>query len=535
MNITIRAKKRKKKTIQQPSNQDKKLLQITRRLNKQKKKEKKERKKETAKLKKINNIKRKNEIRERKIEQKLQKQKNSIKKLSDIITSWLTPERIEALATYTGYIKRSDLKILPLPFILTLAFSMYNNGSSSLIILAANMNTWFQISITAQALSSRMSRKETVFFLKTILIEAMALQIENGFKNQYANLFSKFTSVNIEDSTQIKIHEKVKEFKGSGGSASTSAMKLNTVYNISNHTIRALDIVPGAVPDQELSKNVKKQIKKGDLWIRDLGYFSIDAMRSIHIAMAFFLSRLKKGIKVYLNETDETPQDIETFLKESTEKGDAFDKDIYIGEEDLRLKVRIIGEKVPEEVKQKRIDNYKKNVIKRDKKKKMKDDYIVWYGYSIFITNVPREILASASIVMAIYRIRWQIELFFKRIKSILEIHIIKGETKNRVYCIIYSKLIALFMSQLMISYAASMCEEDEEISEYKLMKWFQDNNRLGNIFVKGEIEIFLNELILSFYLLCKNKRKTCKSTLRETEEAINVSPTEIKEVKEAA
>ena len=73
-----------------------------------------------------------------------------------------------------------------------------------------------------------------------------------------------------------------------------------------------------------------------------------------------------------------------------------FDKDIYIGEGDLRIKVRIVGEKVPEEIKQKRIERYKKNVIKRDKKKKMNEDYVVWFGYSVFVTNVPREIFASA-------------------------------------------------------------------------------------------------------------------------------------------
>ena len=168
-------------------------------------------------------------------------------------------------------------------------------------MLAMNMKDWFSISITPQALSDRMSKIESVNFLKQILFHAMTQQIANGFKNKYAEIFSKFTSVQIEDSTQFKLHEQVsEEFKGCGGSGNISAMKLNTVYNITEHTVSDLDIVPGAVPDQALSKNVGKRIKKGALWIRDLGYFSIFDMSVIIKLKAFFLSRLKKGVNIFL-------------------------------------------------------------------------------------------------------------------------------------------------------------------------------------------------------------------------------------------
>lgn len=513
---------KEQKKIQPLSNSEKIDRKKERELNKQTKKKRAERKRERTKQKKANKAKKQTERRVNKAQQKLQKNKEGIKNLTSAITGWLHPKHITAIAKCIGYIKRIDLKILPLPFILTLAFSMYNNGDCSLIILAANMNSWFDINITPQALSERMSKKETVLFLKNILMEAMIKQIAVGCKNQYATLLNRFTSVKIEDSTQFKLHEKVKKFKGSGGSGSTSSMKLNVVYNITDHTISELDIVPGVVSDQELAKNVKKRIKKGELWIRDLGYFSISCMNVINEIKAYFLSRLKKGVRIFINEHDEVPQEMETFLKENTANGNVFDKDVYIGEGNSRFKVRIIGEKVPEDVKKQRIEKYKKNVIKRDKKKKMKDDYVAWCGYSIFITNIPREILDSAWMIICIYRLRWQIELFFKRIKSLLQIHVIKGETENRVYCLIYAKLIALLMSQAMISYAASICEADEEVSEHKLMEWLQMNNRLGSAIINGNVEECLEEVVLLFSLLCKNKRKTRKSTLMEIEEALD-------------
>jgi hypothetical protein len=164
----------------------------------------------------------------------------------------------------------------------------------------------------------------------------------------------------------------------------------------------------------------------------------------------------------------------------------------------------------------------------------MSEDYVDWFGYSVFITNVSREMLASAAIIMTIYKIRWQIELFFKRIKSLLQINIIKGETDNRVYCLIYAKLISLLMSQSITSYAAHICEE-EEISEYKLMQWLQLNNRLGNALINGDMETLLEKLIEVFYLLCKNKRRKNKSTFRRIEEVFEASLIERNELETAA
>ena len=67
------------------------------------------------------------------------------------------------------------------------------------------------------------------------------------------------------------------------------------------------------------------------------------------------------------------------------------------------------------------------SVIKR---REMKKDYFEWYGYSIFITNISKKMVASTAMIMAIYKLRWQIELFFKRIKSILQFHIINGQIR---------------------------------------------------------------------------------------------------------
>lgn len=514
MNLSHRQSDRKKK-LQKCSVKNNRRKRKFIKIKKQSKK---------GKIKKVCCVKTTEVRRNQKIQRKLMQEQHQIQMLSKDMSRWLLVDEINKIAIETGYIKKINAKILPIFFVLTLACTMYNNGASTYIELASSMGLWFNIRITAQALFGRVSRKESADFLRCIFIHVSAKQMASGFKNKYSEILNKFKAVKIEDSTQFLLHEKVADtFKGSGGSASKSAMKLNTVYDITNNTISHLDIVSGATSDQSLSKNVRKQICKGILWIRDLGYFNMIDMLWIIKKGAYFLSRMKKGVHVFLNENDKTPVNIETFLADNTKDGASFDRDVYIGEGESRIKVRMVGERVPDSVKEKRIDRYKKEKIKRDKKKVMKEDYIVWFGYSIYITNVSREWMPSFEIISAVYKIRWQIELFFKRIKSILQIHIIKGCTVQRVHCFIYAKLISLMMAQTVVSYAASICNEDEELSDYKLMRWMQQHNRLVNACIGiSTFEDLFEELISSCYLVCKNKRQKSKSTLQQIKEAFD-------------
>jgi Transposase DDE domain len=506
------------KVEKQRSAFDREKLAEKRRLNKQRRRTRQKKKKI---LKEGLKIKKTEAKRNKTIHRKLKREKQNMTHFSEKSTAWLSLDRINSIARSTGFIKNSRGKITPIAFLLTLSYGMFANGSSTLVILALNMFTWFNISITAQALCGRISSIATVNFLKEILAGALANQLKYGFQNQYAVLLQWFSSVLLEDSTQFMLKESVaKELKGSGGSASKSSMKLNMLYDITKHTVSGCDIVAGSVSDQALSKNVLKRLGKFALLIRDLGYFNIFDMISIQKMKAFFLSRLKIGVLIFKNQDDKNPIPINVFLENATKNGNSIDENVYIGKE--RFPVRIIGEKVPDFVKEKRKNSYTKNKIKRDKKKQMSENYLSWIGYSIFVTNIPSEMMDCANVIINIYRIRWQIELFFKRIKSILEIHIIKGETENRVNCLVYSKLISLLMAQSMISYAASICEDDEEISEYKVMVWLQGNNRLGRAIIEfGSLDSLLDELIRSNYLLCKNKRKKSKSTFRVIEESL--------------
>jgi Transposase DDE domain len=455
------------------------------------------------------NTKEKKDIRARR---RLQKERKNIKKLSEKISNCLG--FIDLLAEKTGFTTRQG-KILPLAFIVTLAYGLFGGGDKSLILLVSNMNSWFNIKITAQALSKRLKQKKTVNFLKHSFIRVLNFQLSNAFKNKYADLFNCFKAIKLEDATSFELDELLeKDFKGTGGAASRAAMKLNTCYEVMTNTVTNIDICSGTKSDQKFANNVEKTMKQGELLIRDLGYFSLMAMLNMIRLGIYFLSRLQKNIYVY-QQGEEKPINLNEWLEKHTQNGNTIDQNMHLGE--VKVPVRLIAVKVPESVRQKRIQKFKAL-----RKKEPTEDYVTWCGYSIFITNISKEMFSS-DIVISIYKIRWQIELFFKILKQTLCIHVIRTKSKNSTHCMIYAKLISLFTASLVISYAESICEE-EELSGDKAMKWLHNDNRFGVAVAQNSLEEILKVMVLELFMLCKDKRKKNKSTYRSLEEAIKYS-----------
>lgn len=439
---------------------------------------------------------------------RLQKERRKIKEVSSRMASSL--KFVDLLAKKTGFLIRQG-KILPLAFIVTLAYGLFGNGDKSLVLLTSNMYSWFGIKITAQALSKRLKQKSTTNFLKHTFIKVLNFQLCNAFKNKHADLFKFFTAVKIEDSTSFELNECLeKELKGTGGAASSAAMKLNVCLDITTNIVSNIDIGAGTKSDQKFSNNIEKSMKKGELLIRDLGYFNLKAMlRMISIGI-YFLSRLQKGIYVFF-ESGEKPLDLHEFLKMHVKNGNTVDQNLLIGE--AKVPVRFIAIAVPQEVKQKRVKKYKEL-----RKREPTEDYINWCGYSIFVTNIPRE-LFSSDCVIAIYKIRWQVELFFKILKQTLCINVIRSKNKNSTYSMIYAKLISLFTASVVISYADSICEEGEELSRDKTMKWLHNDNRFGRAMAQNSLEELLEVMISEFEMMCMDIRKKDKSTYRNLQE----------------
>ena len=158
----------------------------------------------------------------------------------------------------------------------------------------------------------------------------------------------------------------------------------------------------------------------------------------------FFISRIKTNLKLYkaVSETYSIYEKLD--LKELLSQGsDSIDQQVYIGTESCnKLKVRLVGNKLSDEIATKRI----KKAILQNNGEDIDSHKRQLLHWNLMITNISKETL-NTSIITELYRIRWQIELLFKVLKSTLSLDKMQvGKTKY-VEAILYGKLLGALLT----------------------------------------------------------------------------------------
>jgi len=440
--------------------------------------------------------------------------------ISKSIDEVFDEEHLNNLARENNFIQRSTNKLEGVDFVKLMTLGFIENSEISLeglcdILQDINPDA----SMTPQALSQRINSDNAVNYLEDVLKIALQKNLEGVQDINCAELLSPFGRVLLEDSTQCSLNEKLAdEFKGSGGSASKSSVKIDLTFDIKNHTIPNIIITDGNVPDQSLGGALLNDVQKDDLFIRDLGYFVIDYFEKINGAEAFYLSRLHKGVNVFLSDSKDTsPIDLPAYIQEHFPCQEVIDLDVYIAKE--RMPTRLIVYKMPEEV-----INLRRRKAHQSAKKKgrvLSQDYLNWLGFGFYIVNVPSEIW-PAEIIGTVYRLRWEIELIFKSWKSLLNIHILKGTRPERIKCLIYGRLIAITVMTKIYGCAFIYAKNQfkREISLYKLFDWLKRSGRLLKAVHTQSLNFLINDLMQNILKVCKQKR-TRKTILQMVEDQI--------------
>lgn len=438
-----------------------------------------------------------------------------IKRIENALTKIFNLEELNLLARATGFIKRSG-EITAISFVYIMSFGFFGNGEIALTYLVSGLYKHFKVVVTPQALSKRINNTSSPKFLQAVLRKILEIQIKIGLGNKFTDYCTQFNGIYLQDSSQISLNEKLSEhFKGFGGGASTAALKLDFIYDITKFLVYGIKMTSSTVNDQRNAKEILKYIKTKSLIIRDLGYFTIDCLKKIQAKGAYYLSRLSICTHVYLNKDDKEPLAILDYLRKLHSEGKTSSNiKVYVGNTQ-RLETRLVAEKVPEHVSRQRAEKYRKKYKKPPSKY-----YLDWSGYSIFITNIPEEMF-SGGVIIGLYKIRWQIELVFKSLKSNIEIDILKGTNKNRIESLVYGKIITLVVTFIIHNYTAHIAKE-KEISGDKLTKFLMSDNRLRDAVIQNDISMLLIELGYEIKLVCKQKRKR-KTTLETTKEAFEL------------
>jgi hypothetical protein len=137
-----------------------------------------------------------------------------------------------------------------------------------------------------------------------------------------------------------------------------------------------------------------------------------------------------------------------------------------------RARVRVLCYRLPKE-QAKKARERKAAKLRKKHGPKYNQELVWWAGWVILVTTTnPAE--WSGKELVALYRARWQIELFFKRLKQCLRLHQLRLEDWERVSCVLQLTLIgwwlqeeeAQWMREILTSVLLPLADDLGEVDE---------------------------------------------------------------------
>ncbi|MFI5343217.1 MAG: IS4 family transposase [Chlamydiales bacterium] len=438
--------------------------------------------------------------------------RNVLKNISKV----LLKREINDLAYASGFIKRSSSKITGFEFLTSMLVASSDSEQATLEKISDLFRAQFKVKIRAQSIMERLNNESAVNFLKDVFEAVLNNHYTKIVKETSPQLLVPFSKILIQDSTRCDLNQKLwNAFKGSGGRASKSSLKLDVIYDFKIKKFESITLHNGSIADQSLAHKIIEHITPNTLIIRDMGYLRVDCISSIVEAKAFFLSRMKNNMCVYLNEQDTEPLDLAKYLHENFRKAEIVERMVYITAD--KVAVRLVAYRVPPEIAAKR----RRTAHTKAKKegRTLTQRSLTLLDFSLFITNVLAEIW-PVEIIGTIYRIRWQIELMYKDWKERLKIDCLLGINHFRIRCLVYSRLIFILLINEVYKLFDYIGEYiGREVSMHKVYSWVKSKDRILRV-LSGRFswweERYLDELIFSCMSHQKRKRKTSLQSIYE-------------------
>lgn len=311
--------------------------------------------------------------------------------------------------------------------------SMVHGRGTSYLQWAACISASTGKQVSRQALHRRMGGS-WLALVKKILSESISKAAARGVDGRP---FQGFGRVLLQDSTAISLPAVMKRrFKGNvSGGKQKAVAKVNVVMDLLGGTCPVLKLVPFARNEQALAGSILQVARKGDLVIRDLGYFVLPVLARMQKKGVYFLSRLKSQVHLYEPGSGKKI-DLAKLLKK---KGQA-DMDVLCGKKG-QLKVRLVAVKLGAK---QAAERRRKARADRDRRLNHGKEYYALLGYAIFITTVGRDIWCGKQVADA-YRVRWNIEILFKAWKGNLGMErMVPADTvhKERIESFLYLMLL---------------------------------------------------------------------------------------------
>jgi hypothetical protein len=214
------------------------------------------------------------------------------------------------------------------------------------------------------------------------------------------------------------------------------------IFNLTSTQYKLTDIKTGeSLTNFDVAEN--------DLMIGDRGYGKKKGIEHCLNSGGHFIFRLKnKGFKLY--DENRAEINILSFLNDVTTK-EASEVQVYMesSKKDL-IALRLCAIKKSDE----NIEKSNKRLHRKESRTlcKISPETKKTHEYIFVLTSLPSDVTASE--ILEAYRYRWQVELYFKRLKSIMDFGDIPKKKDTGVVTWLNGKLMVALLIEMIISEA---------------------------------------------------------------------------------
>lgn len=214
------------------------------------------------------------------------------------------------------------------------------------------------------------------------------------------------------------------------------------------------------------------QVRAGDLTVMDAGYPVGSSVESSQQSQSFTLQRTGVS-QLHLEDEQGRTIEVKAHIKHlPANRLKEIIGWVCLPQSGQRAQVRLLCYRLPKEQAQKARER-KAAKLRKKHGPNYNQELVWWAGWILLVTTAPASQWSGKDLVR-LYRARWQIELFFKRLKQCLHLHQVRLKDWSRVSCVLQLTLIgwwlqeqeAQWMRQLLSELLEPLAEDVRELDE---------------------------------------------------------------------
>ena len=351
----------------------------------------------------------------------------SIISVKQQITKLFISSNLDAQAKSTGFMKRIRA-IKPLEFVTSLVAALSKSNIASINEIVRQFNG-MRLSedefVAYKPFHNQLAKKEFPKFIKQITKQALSTLLPQ--EQEIPERLKQFKQVILHDGSSLTVHpELATDFKGRFTKHAPAAVECHISLSLFERKIIHMNIDADSVSEHDYLPAASTL--RGCLFLADSGYVNTPYFAELDANDASFIVKGKSSLnptitKAYNGNGKELKRPVGKKLKDVSQKQNSqkiMDFDVEWG----KYKCRLIRRWVASEQK-----------------------FVLW------LTNLPRSEFSADEITM-LYRVRWQVELLFKELKSHNNLRKFNTQKKPIVEGLIWASLLTLIIKRAIATQA---------------------------------------------------------------------------------